>query len=117
MHEMSIVQSLLSIIQEEMQKNEVSRLIRVTVVHGQMTNIVPDSLHFAFEVLTKETPLEGALLETREEPLVYRCAGCKTEFTPSLADAILAPCPCCDEEFGHEVLSGRELYIESMEAE
>lgn len=117
MHEMSIVQSILDIIKEEMGKKELTTLIRVKVVHGQMTNVVPDALQFAFEALTKDTPFEGAVLETEEQPLKYRCVSCKHEFTPENTELILAPCPACDEDFGHEVIAGRELFIESLEAE
>lgn len=60
MHEMSVVSSLLSIVQEEMQKHGVSRLLLVRVRYGALANIVPEALSFAFEALTMETPFEGA---------------------------------------------------------
>ena len=71
----------------------------------------------AFEVLTLNTPLQGAAIVLEEIPLRLECAKCKIEFTPSEAREIFVPCPACQAEIGHRLLSGRELYIDSIEAE
>jgi len=117
MHEMSIAQSLLDIIRQEMEKHDATKLLLVRVKHGQLTHIVPDSLYFAFEVLTKDTPLEGAKLELEEVPLRVKCSGCGQEFEPESEHPLLMPCPHCGEEFGHEVVCGKELYLDRLEAE
>jgi hydrogenase nickel incorporation protein HypA/HybF len=117
MHELSIAESLLKIINEEMEKHGVSRLIRVKIVCGQMSAIVPDALDMAFEVLTVGTPQEGAHIELEELPVRVRCRECGREFCPSREEIYLMPCPHCDTELGHTMLSGKELYIEHIEAE
>lgn len=117
MHEMSIVQGLLDIIRQEMGRHGVTRLHEVKIVHGRLTNVVPEALDLAWEVLTKDTELEGASLATEEIPLRLRCGGCRAEFTPEHLSAVLAPCPLCAEQLGHEVVAGRELYIAHIEAE
>ncbi len=114
---MSIATSLLNIIRQEMDKHGATKLISVKVVFGKLSNIVADSLDFAFEVLTKDTVLEGAKLEIEELPLTMRCCKCETEFSPELANAMFAPCPECGEEFGHTLLTGKELYLENIQAE
>jgi hydrogenase nickel incorporation protein HypA/HybF len=115
MHEMSIAQSLLDIVAQEMNKHGVSRLVRVTVKHGRLTNIVPDSLHFAWKCLTDDTDHQGAELVTEMIPLKLRCT-CGCEFEPGDEAIILHPCPECGEDLAHEVVAGRELYIENLEA-
>ncbi|WP_035041391.1 hydrogenase maturation nickel metallochaperone HypA [Desulfovibrio sp. X2] len=117
MHEMSIVQSLQDIIRQEMGRHGVTRLLAVRVVHGRLTNVVPEALEFAWEVMTKDTDMEGARLETEEIPLKLRCGGCRREFEPEDITAVLAPCPVCGEQIGHEVVAGRELHIAHIEAE
>ena len=117
MHETSIAASLLDIIRNEMEKHEATRLHLVRVKFGRLTQLVPESLLFAFEMLTKGTDLEGARLELDEVPLLVRCWSCGKEFKPEYENVLLMPCPSCGEEFGHEVISGKELYIESIEAD
>lgn len=118
MHEMSIAQSLAGIVQEEMAAHGVSRLRAVRVCHGALAAVAPDALTFAWEVLTRDTPLAGSLLEMVEIPVRLRCVSCAAEFTVAECDRLpLAPCPSCGEDLGHEILEGKELYIENIEAE
>jgi len=117
MHELSIVQSLLAIIEDEMVKHGKHKLITVKIKHGRLAAVVPEALETGFEVLTINTPFAGAKLVTEQTPVVLRCRSCGREFSPERASAAFAPCPQCGEELGHEVLSGRELYIEYLELE
>ncbi|GFK92208.1 hydrogenase nickel incorporation protein HypA [Fundidesulfovibrio magnetotacticus] len=117
MHEMSIAQSILDIVQQEMEKNGLTRLIRVKVKFGRLTNTVPEALDTGFMALTAQTPLESAVFELEEIPARYRCFKCAAEFTPEGTNRLLVPCTACGEEFGHAVLSGKELYIDFIEAE
>ena len=115
MHELSIAQSLLAIIQEEMQKHGMPRLSSVKVKYGRLSAVVPDALAMSFEALTMDSPLAGARLDTEEIPLVLRCRACDKQFSPETSDYVFAPCPACGEELGHSVVSGKELYIEYLE--
>ena len=69
MHEMSIAQSLLDIIREEMAKHDARVLKSIRLHIGQLSAIVPDSLSFCFEVMTSGTELEGAKLIMEVIPL------------------------------------------------
>lgn len=117
MHEMSIAANLIEIIKQELEKHEAKKLLLVKVCHGKLANVVPEALHFAWEVVTKETPMEGATMELEEIPLRLKCAKCSEEFEPSEHDILLMPCPECGEDIGHEVISGKELYLAHLEAE
>lgn len=117
MHELSVAESLIKIIGEEMARHNLSRLLRVKVVYGQLSAIVPEALDTAFEVLTHGTPLAGAVMEMERKDMAVRCRRCGHEFSPSREDMIRMPCPLCTEETGHAIVSGRELYIEHIEAE
>jgi hydrogenase nickel incorporation protein HypA/HybF len=117
MHEMSIAVSLVEIIQQEMAKHGVSTLLKVRVKHGRLTHLVPEALHFAFEACVRDTDMEGAELELEEVPLSVRCCKCAAVFEPDQEDIVYLPCPECGEEFGHEVLTGKELHLDRLEAE
>ena len=74
-------------------------------------------LSVAFEALTAGTDWEGAVLQAEEIPLSLKCSRCGQTFSPARQKRFSAPCPFCGEEQGHSIGAGRELYIQSMEAE
>ena len=117
MHEMSIAASLLDIVKQEMAKHNATKLIKIKVKYGRLANVVPEALDFAFEAMTTGTEFDGAELEMEEVPLVVSCISCKYEFTPEDDHLLIMPCPKCGEDFGHKVISGKELYLETLEAE
>jgi hydrogenase nickel incorporation protein HypA/HybF len=115
MHEISLIESMLSIIREERQKHGFTRIIRVKVVNGALSGAVTDALQFGWECLTQEGDLQGVTLEVVDAPLVVTCGECGTRFTPE--DAHYMPCPACGEILGHDIESGKELYIDEIEAD
>ena len=117
MHEASIVAGLLDIVREEMDKRKLTKLVMVRVKHGRLTAVVPEAMDMAFEAMTMGTPLEGAKLEMEEVPALLACRVCKAEFQPGENHILCAPCPACGEEFGHTLLSGKELHLERLVAE
>ena len=117
MHELSIAESLIKIIGEEMAKHGLTKLHSVKIVYGQISAIVPEALETSFEILTANTPYAGAKMECEARPMVVRCRQCGEEFSPSHEERLIMPCPKCATEFGHEIIAGRELYIENIEAE
>ncbi len=118
MHEMSLASSLLGIVREEMAKHGAERLLLVRVCHGALANVVPEALLMAFEVQVQGTDFENARLELTAEPVRLACGACGREFEPQGSSlSRFAPCPHCNEDFGHQVLSGKSLYIEHIEVE
>ena len=117
MHEMSVVTSLLSIVQEEMRKHSVEKLLLVRVRYGALANIVPEAMSFAFEALTLDTPFAGAELELERVPVTLKCPKCGEVFTPPEGENFFAPSPNCGETIGHHIETGKELYVQHIEAE
>ena len=117
MHEMAIAQSLADILRQEIAKRNLGSITTVRVKYGRLSTVVPDALTFSFEILAQGTELEGAVLEMEEIPIRVRCRACAGEFTPEEESLIYMPCPRCGEEFGHEILTGKELYIDSIETD
>ena len=111
MHEMSIAQSLVDILKEEMVKNHARVLKSVRLNVGQLSAVVPDSLSFCFEVLTKKTELEGAELVMDIIPLEGLCKECKETF--HIKDYAFQ-CPKCG---GKEIntIAGQDLSIVEIE--
>jgi len=111
MHEMSIAQSLVDILKEEMVKNNARVLKSVRLNVGQMSAVVPDSLSFCFEVITKETELEGAELVMEVIPLEGLCKECKETF--EIKDYAFQ-CPHCGSK-EIETIAGQDLAIVEIE--
>ncbi|MCF8029926.1 MAG: hydrogenase maturation nickel metallochaperone HypA [Desulfohalobiaceae bacterium] len=119
MHEMSVAQSLIHIIQSEMDKNAVTSLQTVKVKAGRINAIVPEALETAFHTLTQGTTMQGARLELETVPLELECGSCGTRFISATEDPLFlhSECPQCGWELGHRVVKGRELFIEYIEAD
>lgn len=110
---MSIVQSLLTIVKEEMLKNNAARLRSVRVSIGEMSGIVPESLNFCFEILTAESEMKGAVLEIEKTPLIGRCRKCKKDFKVINYKFSCTECDSTDID----IVSGREMNIVELEVD
>ncbi|WP_243544147.1 hydrogenase maturation nickel metallochaperone HypA [Pseudodesulfovibrio tunisiensis] len=113
MHEMSIVQSILSILREEMVKYDGKKLKKVVITNGALAGVVTEALEFAWEALTLEGDFKGSAIEVKEIPLKVACGECGEIFFPSHTKCM--PCPKCEALLGHNVLEGKELLIDSIE--
>lgn len=117
MHEMSIVASILTIVNDELKKNNATQLLAVKVCYGSLSNVVPDALQFAFEAQTMDTSFASARLELEEIPLKLKCCACEQVFSPAKEDGLFAPCPQCGQPLGHRVEQGDELFVQHIDAE
>ena len=123
MHELSLAESLFKIIHEVMGKRGATRLHKVCIRCGVLSNIVPDALNLAFEVLALAEKEKGeevhdfshATLEIEEETAILRCHLCGREFSTDHVSGLFAPCPGCHNRLGHDIISGRSLYLQSLE--
>ena len=110
MHELSIAASIVELAERHARGR---RVRRVELKVGRLRQVVPDSLAFAFELLTRDTPLAGARLEIEQVPASARCESCE-------AETVLVRFPwrcsrCGGDEL--ELRSGEELLVESLELE
>lgn len=111
MHEMAITKSMLDLVLEEAAKAGASKVVTVNVVLGEMTGVVDHCVQVNFDLMSRDTPAEGAVLSFRNVPRQARCRKCAHIFTPA---NLGWACPECQSpEF--EIIAGNELYIESIE--
>ncbi|MFP4048368.1 MAG: hydrogenase maturation nickel metallochaperone HypA [Desulfovermiculus sp.] len=73
MHELSLVQSLLDIVRQELRAHKLTRLKAVKVTCGRLSGAVPDALHMAFTALTRDTDLDGSCLELEIISVKLQC--------------------------------------------
>ena len=113
MHELAITNSILDIVLKEAEKAEAQRVGRITMVIGEMTGVVADSVQFYFDFLSKGTPAEEATLSFRMVPIKAQCRSCSKLFETRELDWI---CPDCGGN-SLEIIAGKELFVESIEVE
>ena len=113
MHELALAQSLFDIIEKTARENGGGRVEAATLRIGAMTHVDPESLSFAFEVLSRDTLAEGCHLYIEKVPLAIRCPSCGFfgEISPESAQ-----CPSCGG-VGLAVTGGREIELKSIDLE
>ncbi len=112
MHEMGIAMQIVEMsiasIPEEMKNVQVER---VNLKVGKLAAVIPGSLRFCFDIVAEDTPLSGAKLHIEEIPVIVKCKMCNKE---SVIEELSFQCGACSSG-SIEILSGRELDIESIE--
>ena len=108
MHELSIMQSVVKICEQNAQGKRVKT---VTLEVGELSGIIPDALEFCFESCTKGTLLEGAKLVIDRITPQVKCNGCGANFSIT---AYYDSCPECGG-FDIEILFGEELRVKELE--
>lgn len=113
MHEMSLAEGILDISLQYFRQANAQKITEITVLVGEMTNVVPESLSFCFESLSKGTPAEQAVLKLKSMPLEAWCHNCDYKF---VVQNYNFTCPHCTSA-NLEIISGRQLQVESLEVE
>ena len=111
MHELSIAESILDIIRQNVPNEDLSNVRTVNMKIGAMAGVVCESLEFSFQALTAGTPLATASLSIDHVPFQIHCASCNKTLQSQFGMSI---CPWCS---GTEtrVLSGTELQVVSID--
>ena len=113
MHELSITQSILSIVLEQAKAAKVNRVTEIDLTIGELSGIVSECVEFYFELLSKDTIAAEARLSFHRPPTQLRCRNCSATFSPSDLDWT---CPDCKQQ-SVEIVSGRECYVRSIEVD
>ena len=113
MHELSIARSIVETVLDEAGKAHADRVVKVTLKIGELAGIMPDSLHFCFELLTRETIAAHAELAIISVPVTAQCPRCSTTFT--ISQNLYRCSECGNPDI--ELRSGRELQIANVEIE
>lgn len=112
MHEITLVTGLFEIIDREVAARGIVSISKVRLKVGELAAVEPMTLAACFEVVAEGTVASGAQLEIETVPLAGRCRGCASGFR---IVGFRFTCPDCGGG-DVELLGGRELYLESLEA-
>lgn len=113
MHEMSLCESVLDILEQQALAQHFSRVKTVWLEIGQLSSVEPDAMRFCFDVVTKNTLAEHARLEIIATSGSAWCLPCGQEVAiQTLYDA----CPHCGSA-QLQVVSGDAMRIKELEVE
>jgi hydrogenase nickel incorporation protein HypA/HybF len=114
MHEMGIAVQVVEIAAASIPEHlKGSRVQGIYLKIGKLSSVVPESLRFCFDIVSKDSAIAGATLYIEEIPVTARCKPCDHHWT---IDGPTFSCPQCGS--GTIVLtSGQELDISSIEIE
>ncbi len=113
MHEMSIAQSIVSIVDDTLAKEQYEHLREVVVDIGELVAVVPESLEFCYMVITEKTKFQDSKLTINILPLVGRCRNCHSESKVEGFDFVCSECSGRDLE----IIQGEELNISHLEVD
>jgi hydrogenase nickel incorporation protein HypA/HybF len=107
MHELGITRNIVSIVAEHAKGRPVKRVV---LEIGALAGVMTDAIEFCFDVVAKDTALEGANLEIRKIEARARCRSCQAEFAQ---ETLFSPCGCGSRNV--ERLTGEELNVKEYE--
>jgi len=116
MHELSVTEGLLRIIEDEVKGTTISKVCGVNLVIGDLASIVDESVQFYFDILSKGSIAEAATLSITRVPPEFSCRTCGLNSVNRVNQINSYKCLACG---GNDVLvtKGHEFYIDSIEVE
>ncbi len=122
MHEFSVTSQIVKTVLEEAEKQRAKKVLEVHLVIGKLTLLGIKQIRFAYNALTKDTPLKGSKLIIERKKGAVKCDSCgyegpikfKNDPLYHLSFPTLA-CPKCG--FTARIVEGRECLIKSIKLE
>lgn len=113
MHEMSLAEGVLQLVEETAQREGAARVKTVVLEIGRLSSVEPEALRFCFEAVTRGSLADGAALDIIDLPGTGFCVACGK--TVALEE-IYGACPDCGS---HQVqaTAGTEMRVKEIEIE
>lgn len=111
MHEMSLMEGMLQVIEESARAQGYQRVHGVVLEVGRLSGAEVEALRFAFEVVTEGTVAAGARLEIEEPPGQGWCAQCERVVE---VEARFDPCPLCGT-FPVSITGGTQMLVKALD--
>ena len=113
MHEMSLAEGVLQLVEETARREGAKRVKLVVLEIGRMSSVQPEALTFCFDVVTRNSVLEGAALEIVDVPGAGWCMQCAA--TVPMTE-LYGSCPNCGS-YQVQPTGGTEMRVREIEIE
>ena len=111
MHEMSLCEGILQVLEDEAGKQGFSEVRQVWLEIGRLAGVELEALRFSFDVVVRDTLADGAKLSIIDVPGVAWCLQC-AESVP--VEQRFDACPKCGS-YQLQVTAGDEMRIKELE--
>lgn len=111
MHEMSICESIIQVIEGQAVEQTFTSVKTVCLEIGPLAGVELEALRFSFDVVTRGTIAENSKLEVIELPMNAWCMPCSKNVDVKVR---FDPCPHCGS-YQVQITGGDELRIKNME--
>lgn len=113
MHEMSLAEGVLQLVEETARRENARRVKLVVLEIGTLSSVEPDAIRFCFEAVTHGSIAQGAALEIIAAQGVGWCMPCAA--TVPMTE-IYGACPQCGS-YQVQPTSGTEMRVKEIEIE
>ncbi len=113
MHELSIAESIVEMVEVAAERAGAQRVAVIHLRLGALSSVVNEALQFSFELVAAGTAAEGAQLAVEKVPTAIFCEPCGGEKVLSSPTFL---CPSCGTPSA-DVRRGKELEVISIEVE
>jgi hydrogenase nickel incorporation protein HypA/HybF len=113
MHELAVTQSLLDMAVKHANEAGAGRIAGLNLTIGDLATIIDDSVQFYWDIITKDTIAEGAVLKFNRVATTLLCLDCGESYKPGTNDLT---CPSC-KSAQVQIQTGKEFLLESIDIE
>lgn len=110
MHEVSICQSVINSLEEEMEEEKLEQVREIHLKVGILSCIEPDILTHVFTFMIVDTPLKNSVLKIELVDILAECEVCDKQFK---VDKYKFVCPECGMPLS-KIIEGNELQIHKL---
>ncbi|HEX6828205.1 MAG TPA: hydrogenase maturation nickel metallochaperone HypA [Burkholderiales bacterium] len=113
MHEMSLAEGVVQIVEDYARREHIRRVKAVWLEIGRLSGVEAEAMRFCFDAAARDTVAEGARLEIVELAGSAWCMKCSE---PVAVAARYDPCPRCGG-YQLQVTGGTEMRVKELEIE
>ena len=110
MHELSLAESMLTIVEQSVRRGGFTRATVIRLEIGRLSCVMPEALRFCFQSVTRGSLADSAQLDIVEIDGAGRCPRCDTTMAMEEPWGV---CPDCGAPL--EVISGTEMRVKELE--
>jgi hydrogenase nickel incorporation protein HypA/HybF len=110
MHEFSLAEEVIRLVQNEAERNKASSVSEITIEVGNICGVEVEAFRSALELLSENSILEGTLLNIVTLAGKGKCPSCNLEFDMTQRMDTCPGCGC----FPSEIRGGDEFRVASV---
>ncbi len=113
MHELAITEGIMEAAVPAAQQAGAKKILEIRLKIGELSGVFPECIREYFDVISKGTIAEGAVLKVEKIPVSIKCPDCGFE---GVIDRKKIRCPECGG-IDFKITAGREYFVDSLEVE